>query len=159
MPPKDPRFWAPKVSKCQSDLGDASVVSGHVWKEEEACSTSPITNCALYKHLRACTNDLKMYGKWIMNSISLSKRFTLTNFQIWQYCMFQDIVPHPLHGIISVVGHWPNKVYTTYVKGKIGESGISPNILDIGRWQVRWRTSGPSEHWSYPSAQMFLPLL
>ena len=38
--------------------------------------------------------------------------------------------------MIGVVGHWPNKVPTTGVEGKIGESGISHNILDIGTDQV-----------------------
>ena len=46
--------------------------------------------------------------------------------------MFEVLVPHTLHGMISVVGHWPNKVSTTCVEGKTGDSGISPNILDIG---------------------------
>ena len=45
-------------------LGDASGVSGHVWKEEEAFSTSPKIDYALYKHLRVRINYLEMYGKW-----------------------------------------------------------------------------------------------
>jgi hypothetical protein len=52
--------------------------------------------------------------------------------------MFQEYLPTwSLHVIINVVGHWPNKVSTTCVEGKIGESGvISPNILDIGTYWV-----------------------
>ena len=46
-------------------LEDASRVSGHVWKEETTSSTSPKSNIVLYKHLRACTNYLEMYGKWL----------------------------------------------------------------------------------------------
>ena len=51
--------------------------------------------------------------------------------------MFRELVPHTLHGIINVVGHWPNKVSTIGVEGKTCESGISPNILDIGTNRVK----------------------
>ena len=46
--------------------------------------------------------------------------------------MFWELVPHTLHEIINVVGHWPNKVSITCVEGKTNESEISLNILDIG---------------------------
>ena len=48
--------------------------------------------------------------------------------------MFWELVPHTLHGTIGVVGHWPNKISTTGVEGRTGESGISHNILDIGTY-------------------------
>ena len=50
--------------------------------------------------------------------------------------MFRELVPHIVHVIINVVGHWSNKISTIGVEGKTGESGISPNILDIGTYWV-----------------------
>ena len=46
--------------------------------------------------------------------------------------MFRESVPNTLHGIINVVGHWPNKVFTTCIEDKTNEGGISPNIVVIG---------------------------
>ena len=42
--------------------------------------------------------------------------------------------------------HTTKKWSTTSEEGKIGESGIFPNILDFGRQQIMWRTSRPCEH-------------
>ena len=50
--------------------------------------------------------------------------------------MFWEWVPHTLHGIISVVGHWPKKISIIRVESKFGENGISHNILDIGTNQL-----------------------
>ena len=61
--------------------------------------------------------------------------------------MCLELVWHTLRGIISVVGNWPKRISTIGVEGKIGESGISTEILDSGRWQIMWWTSRPCEHW------------
>ena len=46
-------------------LGDALLVGDTYWKEEgKSLFELTKTNRALYKHLRARTDYLEMYGKW-----------------------------------------------------------------------------------------------